>query len=91
MEASAVMLLRKFLIVSDVFEQRRYVLLIYLVPDSSMYYLREIICLYIKVRVHSYIDLYLLMKLIGKYISFVPNNSGFVFVIGGFVMNSLFD
>ena len=27
----------------------------------------------------------------GKYISFVPNNSGFVFVIGGFVMNSLFD
>ena len=28
------------------------------------------------------------MKLIGKYISFVPNNSGFVFVIGGFVMNS---
>ena len=38
-----------------------------------------------------YIDSYLLMKLIGKYISFVPNNSGFVFVIGGFVMNSLFD
>ena len=31
------------------------------------------------------------MKLIGKYISFVPNNSGFVSVIGGFVMNSLFD
>ena len=31
------------------------------------------------------------MKLIGKYISFVPNNSWFVFVIGGFVMNSLFD
>ena len=27
----------------------------------------------------------------GKYISFVPNNSGFVFVIGGFVVNSLFD
>ena len=40
------------LIVSDVFEQRRYVLLIYLVPDSSMYYLRKIIYLYIKVRVH---------------------------------------
>ena len=31
------------------------------------------------------------MKLIGKYISFVPNNRGFVFVIGGFVMTSLFD
>ena len=86
MAVFGVMLLRRFLIVSDVFEQRRYVLLIYLVPDSSMYYLRKIIYLYTKVRVH-----YLLMKLIGKYISFVPNNSGFVFVIGGFVMNSLFD
>lgn len=91
MAVFGVMLLRRFLIVSDVFEQRRYVLLIYLVPDSSMYYLRKIIYLYTKVRVHLYINLYLLMKLIGKYISFVPNNSGFVFVIGGFVMNSLFD
>ena len=44
--------LRRFLIVSDVFEQRRYVLLIYLVPDSFMYYLRKIIYLYTKVRVH---------------------------------------
>ena len=51
-DGSKIKLHKNMGLVSDVFEQRRYVLLIYLVPDSSMYYLRKIIYLYTKVRVH---------------------------------------